>query len=232
MKKLFEDYGWLLKFILAAILLGVGIWMAFADQVVFAITGFAIVIFSLFRVIPLLKTLEKEILRTVNLIEIIFDTILGVIMVYVAFTQTESASWDTWLAAYKWMLAGFFYVRGVIFFTSTVFWEEKTEVAKFIFHLAIFTLAPVIVLWEDFKPETLGLLFLFISIVGAGYLGFDGYGGYSRYRQRYKSKTKKDTKEEDEEEHPEKGVPEPGDEKSIPDVPYGKDEKDEDTYVN
>lgn len=232
MKKLFKDYGWLLKFILAAILLAVGIWMVFADDIIFAITGFAIVIFSIFRVVPLLKTLENELLRTVNLIEIIFDTVLGALMVYVAFTQTESASWDSWLAAYKWMLAGFFYIRGVIFLSSTVFWSEKTEVPKFIFHLVIFTLAPVIIMWEDFRPQTLGILFLFMSIFGTIYLSFDGYGGYSRYRQRYKAKTKKDKKEKEEKERPEKETPQPGDEDSIPNVPYDKDDKDEDTYVN
>ena len=52
-------YGWVLKFVLAAILLGVGIYMVFANEVVYLITGVVIVIFSLFRVVPLLKTLKK-----------------------------------------------------------------------------------------------------------------------------------------------------------------------------
>ena len=52
-------YGWILKFVLAALLLGVGIYMAFADEVVYTITGVAIVLFSLLRVIPLMKSLHK-----------------------------------------------------------------------------------------------------------------------------------------------------------------------------
>ena len=35
-------YGWLLKFILAAILVGVGVSMVFADKIVFLVTGIAI----------------------------------------------------------------------------------------------------------------------------------------------------------------------------------------------
>ncbi len=45
MNKAKYGYGWVLKFVLAAILLGVGIYMVFADEVVYAITGVTIVIF-------------------------------------------------------------------------------------------------------------------------------------------------------------------------------------------
>ena len=71
MDKARYGYGWVLKWLLAAILLGVGVYMVFADEVVYTITGVSIVIFSLFRVVPLLKSLHKEVLRTINLIEII-----------------------------------------------------------------------------------------------------------------------------------------------------------------
>lgn len=187
MGKFKYGYGWLLKLILAAILLGVGVYMVFADQVVYTITGIAIVVYSLVRVVPLLKTLEKEILRTINLIEIIFDVILGGVMIYAGITKPDTASWDTWLGIYKYMLAFFFYVRGLIFFSSIAFMEEKTEMPKFWFHIVALTLGPVIVLWENFKPSTLGWIFLFISVAGATYLGFDGYGGYKKYREYSKS---------------------------------------------
>ncbi|MCK7486776.1 MAG: hypothetical protein MZU97_15660 [Bacillus subtilis] len=54
-------YGWLIKFILAAILLAAGILMKIYDvEVVYAATGIGIVIFSLVRVVPLMKTLKKK----------------------------------------------------------------------------------------------------------------------------------------------------------------------------
>ena len=89
-------YGWVLKFILAAILVGVGIYLQFAKDVVFTITGVVIILFSLLRVVPLLKSLNKEVLRTINLIEIIFDTIIGGVLVYIALSGKveESATWE------------------------------------------------------------------------------------------------------------------------------------------
>ncbi|MFA5380761.1 MAG: hypothetical protein WC296_02300, partial [Candidatus Izemoplasmatales bacterium] len=84
-------YGWLIKWILAAILIAGGILIKlFEVQVVYATTGIAIVIFSLLRVVPLLKTLKKEVLRTINLIEIIFDTIIGGLMIYVVFSGNST----------------------------------------------------------------------------------------------------------------------------------------------
>src|SRR5690554_1325382 len=76
------SYAFLLQFILAAILLAVGIYFIFEKQIVYLVTGIAIVVFSLFRVYPLMKTLNKEVLRTINLIEIIFGVIIGALLIY------------------------------------------------------------------------------------------------------------------------------------------------------
>ena len=55
-------YGWIIKWILAAILIAAGVLMKIYDEeIVYATTGIAIVIFSILRVVPLLKTLNKEV---------------------------------------------------------------------------------------------------------------------------------------------------------------------------
>ena len=63
-----HSYGWLLKWILAAILIAVGLTMFFEQRIIFLVTGIMIVVFALFRVVPLLRSLKKEVLRTINLI--------------------------------------------------------------------------------------------------------------------------------------------------------------------
>ena len=70
-------YGWALKWVLAAILIAVGIFMVLSEDIVYIITGMTIVIFSVFRVYPLLKSLNREFLRTINLIEILISLVLG-----------------------------------------------------------------------------------------------------------------------------------------------------------
>ncbi|MFW5889137.1 MAG: hypothetical protein ACOCUD_02030 [Bacillota bacterium] len=223
-------YGWLIKWIIAAILLGVGIFMAISDDVVYTITGIAITIYSLFRVYPLLKTLEKEVLRTINLIEILIGIVLGVVMVYAGVKGLNTDQAATWSKLFRWFLAFFFYLRGLVFFISTSFFEEKTEVPKFIFHIAALTLGAVLVMWSDFDAATLGWLFLFVSIGSAIYLGYDGYGGYRKYRKFSQSLNKKKTKDEEVEVKYEKDLPKEDTEKEkeVPEPRIEEEEKQED----
>ena len=178
-------YGWVLKFILAAILLGIGLYVIFAKEVVYTITGVAIVVFSLFRVVPLMKSLNKEVLRTINLIEIIFDTIIGGLLIYVALSR-DLQNEAVWGYVYRYSLAFFFYVRGLVFFNSVVFFGEKTEIPKFWVHIAALTLGTVIATLPDFDHSSVAIFLLVISIIGAIYLGYDGYGGYKKYREHSK----------------------------------------------
>jgi hypothetical protein len=182
-------YGWLIKWILAAILIAAGILIRiYDDQVVYATTGIAIVIFSLLRVVPLLKTLKKEVLRTINLIEIIFDTIIGGLMIYVVFSGNSGDAF--WIGLYGYLLAVFFYARGFIYFTSLYFFGEKTEPLKFWFHIIALTLGAalaVLALLNKDIMTTLGWIVLFIAVAGGCYLGYDGYGGYRIYREKSKA---------------------------------------------
>jgi len=182
MGKMKYGYGWVLKFILAAVLLGVGIYMVFANEVVYTITGVGIVIFSIFRVVPLMKSLNKETLRTINLIEIIFDTIVGGLMIYIALTRNLDDE-AIWASVYRYALAFFFYARGLVYFNSIVFFGEKTEIPKFWVHIVALTLGAVIAVIPGFRYDTVGIFLLFISLLGASYLGYDGFGGYKKYRE-------------------------------------------------
>lgn len=179
------SYGWLLKWILAAILIAVGLTMFIQQQLVFLITGMVIVVFSLLRVVPLLRSLKKEFLRTINLIEIIFDFILGALMLYVGYEaiNTGTAIDPLWSELYKYTLAFVFIVRGIVFFYSTVFLEEKTEQIKFWSHILIFGLGALIIGIPDFNEATIGWLLLVISVLGGGYLIYDGSDGYRKYRK-------------------------------------------------
>lgn len=55
------NYGWAIKWLLAALVLAAGILMIFnSGVIVYATTGIAVVIFSALRVVPLMKTLKKK----------------------------------------------------------------------------------------------------------------------------------------------------------------------------
>lgn len=185
MSKAKYGYGWLLKWILAAILLAVGLSMYFTQELVFLVTGVILVIFSLFRVYFLLKTLKKEVARTLNLIEIIFGTLLGIIMIYVGIDSLKNGFNQTgfWSFVYKYGLVFVLSFRAIVFFYSTTFLGEKTEQPKFWFHLVLFSIGSMIAVLKDFNESWVATLLLFISIIGSIYLGYDGLGGYKKYRE-------------------------------------------------
>jgi len=220
--KLKFAYGWLLKWILAALLLAAGILMKIYEvDVVYATTGIAIIIFSLLRIVPLLKTLKKEVLRTINLFEIFFDTVIGALMLFVVFSQRTSVTF--WIGLYGYMLAFFFFARGLIFFVSMYYFGEKSEALKFWFHLISVMLAPTILVLTIQGIDIihfLGWVVLFISISGGGYLAYDGFGGYQKYRQT--SKTLNEDKKVEKSPNVEKELP-----KKQP-----EEEKQEQTYIN
>lgn len=222
MAKMKFGYGWVVKWILAAILIVAGILMKIYDtQVVYATTGFAVVIFSILRVVPLMKTLNKEVLRTINLIEIIFDVIIGGLMIYVGITgKSNDAFWGN---MYGYMLSFFLISRGLIYFISMYYFDEKSESSKFWAHLIFVAIGPVVftltLLGKDLL-DTLAWALLAFAIGGAVYLGYDGYGGYRKYRETSK---KLNTETKPTKEAPvEKGVPQP----------VIEEEKQEDTYVS
>ncbi|MGE4571172.1 MAG: hypothetical protein AB7E09_00290 [Candidatus Izemoplasmatales bacterium] len=232
MAKAKYGYGWLIKWIVAAILLGVGIFMALSDDVVYTVTGITIAIYSLFRVYPLLKSLDKEVLRTINLIEILIGVVLGGVMIYAGVKGVKTDQAETWSKLFRWFLAFFFYLRGIIFFVSTTFFDEKTEVPKFIFHIIAISLGAALVLWDNFDAGTLGWLFLFVSIASAAYLAYDGYGGYGQYRKFSKSLNTK--KEKEAQVKYEKDLPkeEIQKEKDLPNQHQEEEEKQEETYIS
>ena len=215
-------YGWVIKWILAAILITAGILMKIYDnQVVYATTGIAVVIFSIFRVVPLIKTLKKEVLRTINIIEIIFEFIIGVIMIYVAFAGKSSDPF--WNNMYGYMLTFFLLTRGIIYFVSLYYFGEKSEPMKFWVHLIFVGLGPVVftlTILDEKIISTLGWAILLLAIGGGVYLGFDGYGGYRKYRES--SKKLNTEKQETKQSNVEKEVPKP----------IEDEVKQEDNYVN
>jgi len=213
-------YGWLIKWILAAVLLSGGILMKLYEvKVVYATTGIAIVLFSLLRVVPLMKTLKKEVLRTINLIEIIFDTIMGGVMIYVVFSGNSDDAF--WIGIYGYLLAIFFYARGIIYMLSLYYFQEKSEPLKFWFHIVCLTLGPAIFVLTVMGVDiisTLGWIVLFISIGGGIYLGYDGYGGYQKYRET--SKSINERKSNQKQPTPEKELPKPIQDETEDKQPY------------
>ena len=187
MKNLFKNYGWLIKFIGAAILITFGVVMLVTRKqqgamFITVLVGFIIVISVLFRVVPLMKTLHRELLRTINLLELIANLFAGGFMLYWGFSGNATET-DLY---FGYLIGAILFARGLIFFMSTSLLGEKTEHHKFWFHIAVFSVAVFMITMginqKPVTPETLAWILLFVSAGIGGYLAFDGGGGYKRYR--------------------------------------------------
>ena len=207
---------WIIKFILAGILLGVGLFMVFSEDVVYLMTGAILVVFALFRVVPLLKTLKHEVSRTIHLIEVFVTAILGGVLIFASLQLgSDGGNTNLWEMIYRYGLGFVFYARGVIYFISTVFFQEKTKVLEFIIHVVSISIGTAIVFNSQFDASFIGIFFLIISIIGSAILTLDGYGGYKKYRLSFKNDEKQLENQ-------------PKKEKTLP----LEDPKEERTYIN
>ncbi|HOJ45471.1 MAG TPA: hypothetical protein PK340_05535 [Bacilli bacterium] len=245
MEKIKFSYGWLLKWILAAILLAVGITMVVVDSIVFFVTGLFLLIFSIFRVVPLLKTLKKEALRLINLVEIVVDIIIGGLLLYVGIRDMVDASWTippVWSYIYGFSIGLVLLGRGIIFFYSTTFLGEKSEQIKFWSHVVVMTLGSaitVLTIQNNFSNKVVAVFILILCFIGGAYLTYDGFNGYQKYRKSQKELNvtpkprpkKKDTTIKEVPEKPEK--PKPEKEQPTQPIPQPEPEKEEEpTIVN
>ena len=212
---------WLIKFILAGILLGVGLFMAFTSDVVYLMTGVILIVFALARVFPLLKTLKHEASRTIHLLEVLITAILGGVLIFASLQLGSDGGTNTslWELIYRFGLGFVFYARGVIYFISTVFFNEKTKPLEFVIHLAALSIGTAIAFSDQFNAGLVGIFFLIISVIGAAILTIDGYGGYKLYRNMMMSKDQTTQPSSSKEKQPTKEIP-------------LEDPKDDRPYVN
>lgn len=182
MKQFFKKYLWLFEFLGVAVILAVGIFAFVKEEIFLFIVGFALIIFGLFRVIPLIKTTKDKLLRIIYPIEIAFNVIAGVLLI----VEGTKDQYDENLMRY--LVGSVFYVRGLIYFFASVIRKESTDYTKFVTHVILFTLGPVVILATFFTAKTLSWLVLVIAIISAIFITWSGVKNYKNYRYEYLTK--------------------------------------------
>ena len=66
--KAFKQYGWVVKIIGAALLVGLALFLYFGDGegIVIPFIGGAIIIYSIVRLVPFVKTQKNDLVKTMN----------------------------------------------------------------------------------------------------------------------------------------------------------------------
>jgi len=180
--KALKNYGWLLKTTGAALVLGLAIFLEISkdgENIVSVFIGFAIVMYSIVRLVPFVKTQKSDLIKTINIIEITIDFAIGLALILVPLLLTSGFG-NTDL--FRYLLGTYLLLRGIVHFYSIGSHYEKSDLPLFIFHIAAIVVGTILFYEPAFDLAILIHLILVISIVSGGYLGYDGYKGYNVYR--------------------------------------------------
>src|SRR5690554_2395368 len=192
MKTFFKKYLWLWEFIGVAFILAVGLVAKLVPSILVLIVGIALIVFGIFRIIPLVRTTNEKFLNWIYTIEILVTIIAGVVLIILYVNETDLES------AFGYLIGGVLYLRAIIFFYATTLRDEEADWPQFLTHAILITLGTAIIARGGFDTNDFGWLILAFAIITTGFIGYSGFNNYRNYRnQRAAEQITKKIKEED-----------------------------------
>lgn len=202
MKSFFKKYLFVFEFIAVAILLAVGIYLVVDPQVFLYIVGLALIIFGLYRVIPLVKTTKDKVMKLILVCEVLLNVVAGVVLFYEGTKDSSNYNEDL----LRWIIGAVFYLRGFLYFFGTVIRKESTDYTRFFVHIGVFTLGTGILFNNFLSPKIMSYIVLVLCILASIFISISGIGHYKNYRfeQLAKDETRKAFEKQKEKELEEK----------------------------
>ena len=198
MKKKLTKYAWLFEMIACALLIGLGIIMKFVPSVLLVLVGLVFFVLGLFRIVPLLKTTDDKLLKILYAVELFIDMGAGVAL-FILGIKNKADSIDDMKQVFGYIIAGILYLRGLVYLFAISFRKETAKIWLFFVHVALLTLATVIIARGGFTLATLGWVLLVLSVLSAIFVGVDSIKKYSNFRnEEYALKKTKEIKEKEE----------------------------------
>ena len=194
MKKKLAKYAWLFEMIGCALLIGLGIIMKFIPSVLLVLVGLIFFVLGLFRIVSLLKTTDDKLLKILYALELFIDMGAGIAL-FIIGIKNKSDSIDDLKKVFGYIIAGILYLRGLVYLFAVSFKKESAKIWLFFVHIALITLATVIITRGGFTLTTLGWVLLVLSILSAIFVGVDSIKKYSNFRnEEYARKKTQDIK--------------------------------------
>ncbi len=200
-------YSWVIKAVGAALLLALALTLYFIDVAVLieAFVGVIIIIYALIRLVPYVKSQKSDLIKTINIIEITLNILIGALFLTVALTSEEGLG-----QIFGYLVGGVLLARGMVHFYGLSSGNEEGDHVTYFFHIAAIALGTLI-LYRGFNSEDLVILFIVLALMGTAYLGYDSFNGYNMYRKR-KTMSKSDEASKEDQDRPSKGYDMPSDE--------------------
>lgn len=179
--KTVKRYGWALKILGAALLIGLAAFLYFGttgEQIVITFVGSAIIIYSLVRLVPYVKTQGSDLIKTINIMEITIDVMIGIFLIiyYLIFEEDMGG-------IFGYLFGPFLIIRGAVHFYGVSEGKEKSDLPLYFFHTGALIVGTYIVFYPGgFEAAILLMVILIFSVIVGGFLVYDGGKGYKIYR--------------------------------------------------
>ena len=179
--KTIKKYGFVLKLLGAALLVGLAIVLEVkrdeAQDIVIAIIGAVIIIYAIVRLVPYVKTQGSDLVKTINIMEITIDVLLGAAMIIIQFAVEGGLG-----KALGYMLGAYLILRGAVHFFGVSEGKEKSDLVLYFFHVACLAVGGVVLVSGNIDAFLIIHVILGFSVVVGGFLIYDGGKGYKVYR--------------------------------------------------
>lgn len=182
----FKVFGAVLLIILGFFLL---LRQSDAQIIVLMFTGGVFSIYALMRVIPLIRTMEKGLSKVFCLIEILFDLIVGVLLIFLSIKQfgsEQSGIVKFFVEHYNMLIGIVLWLRGFVYFITTILFGEKTDKPQFYVHIAAISFGAFL-LGVKIDAKYIAIAIAIIAFVCAVAIGGEGFYDYGKYRKQVKS---------------------------------------------
>lgn len=181
--KTVKRYGWALKILGAALLIGLAAFLYFGEtgeQIVITFVGSAIIIYSVIRLVPFVKTQGSDLIKTINIMEITIDVMIGIFLIiyFLIFPESEGMG-----SVFGYLFGPFLILRGAVHFYGVSAGKERSDHALYFFHIGALVVGSFILFFDGGFEASILLLVIAIFSSGVGvFLIYDGGKGYKIYR--------------------------------------------------
>ncbi len=195
-------YGWFLKGVGAALLIALALFLYFGDAgyLIEAFIGIIILGYALVRLVPYVRSQKSDLIKTINIIEITLNILVAAILIVSAFAAEGTGVF------FSYLFGGVLLVRGGVHFYSISYGAEKGDHLSFFFHIATLIIGTLVV-YRGTTIEDIVILLMILALLSGGYLGFETYSGYNRFRRHKQMESSKEDTTQDE---VPKGIDAPG----------------------
>ncbi len=176
--KLVKTYGWALKIVGAALLVGLAIYLPLGEgqKIVVTFTGTSMIVYAVIRLWPFVKTQSNDVIKTINIIEITVDVMIGVFfIVYILAIEPTMGT------MFGFIVGIYFLLRGGVHFYGVSYGKEKSDIILYSFHIFALVFGSYSV-FNPYDPMLIIWWILGFSVVVGGFLIYDGGKGYKVYR--------------------------------------------------